>query len=46
MAGRGGRRGVGLLAASTLLYGVLLLAYPRAFRRRYAPEMRQAFADL
>ena len=28
------------------VYRVLLLAYPREFRRRYADEMRQAFGDL
>jgi capsular polysaccharide biosynthesis protein len=35
-----------LLAASGRLYGVLLALYPRAFRRRYAEEMRRDFADL
>ena len=35
-----------LLAASEWLYGGLLSLYPRAFRRRYAEEMRRDFADL
>ena len=35
-----------LLAASELIYGALLALYPRAFRQRYAEEMRQDFADL
>jgi hypothetical protein len=28
------------------LYGVLLKAYPRDFRREFGPQMEQAFADL
>ena len=41
------RRGGGLLlAASERLYGALLSLYPRAFRRRYASEMRRDFRDL
>ena len=44
---RGRRWGEGLLlAASRRLYGALLALYPRAFRRRYAAEMRRDFADL
>ena len=35
-----------LLAASVRLYGVLLLLYPKAFRRRYAGEMRRDFEEL
>jgi capsular polysaccharide biosynthesis protein len=35
-----------LLAASELIYGALLALYPRAFRQRYAEEMRRDFADL
>jgi len=41
------RRGTGfLLVASQRLYGALLALYPKAFRRRYAAEMRRDFADL
>ena len=41
------RRGTGfLLVASQRLYGALLALYPKAFRRRYAVEMRRDFADL
>jgi hypothetical protein len=39
-------RGSSVLAVSERLYGALLVAYPKRFRRRYADEMRQAFADL
>jgi capsular polysaccharide biosynthesis protein len=52
MASRGGGRGDSrqgeglLLAASWRLYGALLALYPKAFRRRYAAEMRRDFADL
>jgi capsular polysaccharide biosynthesis protein len=35
-----------LLGASEQLYGVMLVLYPKAFRIRYAPEMRQDFAHL
>ena len=35
-----------LLAASELIYGALLILYPRTFRERYAEEMRRDFADL
>jgi capsular polysaccharide biosynthesis protein len=35
-----------LLAVSELMYGALLALYPRAFRQRYAEEMRRDFADL
>jgi hypothetical protein len=35
-----------LLAASERLYGALLALYPKAFRSRYAAEMRRDFADL
>ena len=35
-----------LLAAPELIYGALLALYPRAFRQRYAEEMRRDFADL
>ena len=35
-----------LLVTSRWLYGALLALYPRAFRERYAEEMRQDFADL
>ena len=35
-----------LLSASELIYGTLLALYPRAFRQRYAEEMRRDFADL
>jgi hypothetical protein len=28
------------------VYRVLLLAYPREFRREYGPQMEQAFGDL
>src|SRR5918998_3432531 len=46
--GRGERRRAVLLllAASEWLYGALLSLYPRAFRERYAEEMRRDFADL
>jgi capsular polysaccharide biosynthesis protein len=41
------QRGAGLLLAiSAWLYGVLLLLYPKAFRRRYAREMRRDFQEL
>ena len=41
------RRGTDLLlAASQRMYGALLILYPRAFRERYAEEMRRDFADL
>ena len=54
MAARGGGRaddrrrgGVALLlAASAWLYGVLLVLYPKAFRRRYSAEMRGDFREL
>ena len=40
-------RGVALLlGASERLYGALLLLYPKAFRSRYASEMRRDFAHL
>jgi capsular polysaccharide biosynthesis protein len=45
----GDRRRLGtnlLLAASDGLYGALLALYPKAFRRRYAPEMRRDFCEL
>ena len=35
-----------MLAASDGLYGALLALYPKAFRRRYAPEMRRDFCEL
>ncbi len=35
-----------LLAAAERLYGALLVLYPQAFRRRYAPEMRRDFREL
>ncbi len=35
-----------LLAASERLYGALLALYPKAFRRRYASEMRRDFREL
>ena len=35
-----------LLAASEGLYGALLALYPKAFRRRYASEMRRDFCEL
>jgi hypothetical protein len=35
-----------LLAASARLYSGLLLLYPKAFRRRYAGEMRRDFKEL
>jgi capsular polysaccharide biosynthesis protein len=35
-----------LLAASERFYGALLVLYPKAFRNRYAAEMRQDFAHL
>jgi capsular polysaccharide biosynthesis protein len=45
--GREDRRLVDLLlAASELIYDALLALYPRAFRQRYAEEMRRDFADL
>jgi hypothetical protein len=46
--GRGDRRrrAVLLLAASERLYGELLALYPKAFRSRYASEMRRDFGDL
>ena len=41
------QRGAGLLlAASARLYSGLLLLYPKAFRRRYAGEMRRDFKEL
>jgi capsular polysaccharide biosynthesis protein len=40
------RRADLLLAASEWLYAALLALYPRAFRERYAEEMRRDFADL
>ena len=47
----GGRRGCRrattiLLATSARLYGALLALYPKAFRRRYAAEMRRDFCEL
>ena len=45
----GDRRRLGtnlLLAASDGLYGALLALYPKAFRRRYAPEMRRDFSGF
>ena len=33
------------MSRSELTYGVLLLAYPREFRRRYGDEMVQVFGD-
>ena len=45
--GREGRRLADLLlAAFKLIYGAMLALYPRAFRQRYAEEMRRDFADL
>ena len=35
-----------LLAVSAGFYGELLVLYPKAFRRRYAAEMRQDFSEL
>ena len=35
-----------LLAACARLYGVLLVLYPNAFRRRYSEEMRRDFREL
>ena len=35
-----------LLVALERLYGALLVLYPRAFRRRYAEEMRRDFGEL
>lgn len=35
-----------LLLASEWLYGALLTLYPRAFRHRYAEEMRRDFGEL
>jgi capsular polysaccharide biosynthesis protein len=35
-----------LLTASERLYGASLALYPKAFRRRYAAEMRRDFAEL
>ena len=35
-----------LLAASAWLYGALLVLYPKAFRRRYAAQMRRDFREL
>ena len=41
------RRGTTLLlAASARLYGALLALYPKAFRHRYAAEMRRDFREL
>lgn len=41
------RRGTALiLAASARLYGASLALYPKAFRRRYAEEMRRDFCEL
>jgi hypothetical protein len=39
-------RGSALLAVSARLYGTLLAAYPKTFRRRYALEMRRDFEQL
>jgi len=46
--GRGDRRrgSALLLSASAQLYGALLALYPRAFRHRYAAEMRRDFCEL
>jgi hypothetical protein len=35
-----------LLAASARLYSALLVFYPKAFRQRYAAEMRRDFFEL
>jgi capsular polysaccharide biosynthesis protein len=35
-----------LIAASGRLYGALLVLYPKAFRRRYGPQMRRDFHEL
>src|SRR5215218_11277203 len=35
-----------LLAASAWLYGALLVLYPKAFRHRYAAQMRRDFREL
>jgi len=35
-----------LLAASGRLYGLLLVLYPKAFRRRYGAQMRRDFREL
>ena len=35
-----------LVAASARLYGALLVLYPKAFRRRYAAQMRRDFREL
>jgi hypothetical protein len=34
------------MSCSERVYGMLLLAYPRGFRRKYGPQMEQAFGDL
>jgi len=34
------------MSRSERVYRVLLLAYPRKFRREYGPQMEQAFGDL
>jgi capsular polysaccharide biosynthesis protein len=56
MRPRGGNRGdrhrqgraflLHLLAASSWLYGALLVLYPEAFRHRYEAEMRSDFREL
>src|SRR5215217_2738144 len=35
-----------LVEASAWLYGALLVLYPKAFRRRYAAQMRRDFREL
>jgi hypothetical protein len=34
------------MSRSERVYGMLLLAYPRGFRRKYGSQMEQAFGDL
>lgn len=35
-----------MMSRSERVYSMLLLAYPREFRRRYRGEMVQSFGDL
>ena len=35
-----------MMSHSERVYGMLLLAYPRDFRREYGLQMEQAFEDL
>jgi hypothetical protein len=41
-----GRRADRARSASEKIYEVMLLAYPKEFRREYGPHMAQAFRDL